>query len=232
MTHKEVRADLCDYLEGDLPLPRRALVDAHLDSCPPCATHLRTLRGTIDALHALDAPEPEPGLAERVLARIEAGEGQPGALVRLLDRIPWPVRARLGTPAVLLVAAAVLFLWLRPASEEPAATLGLHPQQRLDPAKPIGASVPPDPESSANSSGPAAARQRLERALRDPTSVLRATEALGPNERDAWFVGLVRGSSSEAEREALARALRALPDPRGAVVAAALERLGGAGEGR
>ncbi len=38
MTHAEVRARLGDYIEGDLPLARRALVDAHLEACADCAT--------------------------------------------------------------------------------------------------------------------------------------------------------------------------------------------------
>ena len=63
MKHAEVRERLGPYLEGELPLQQRALVDAHLDSCEPCAEELRELRGTIELLHRLPDEAPPSGLA-------------------------------------------------------------------------------------------------------------------------------------------------------------------------
>jgi anti-sigma factor RsiW len=226
MTHGEVRVQLGDYVEGDLPLARRALVDAHLDACDECAAILGQLRRTVDALHSLGAPEPPPGIAAAVLARIAAGEGQPGALARLAARIPWNVRTRLSTPAVVLVAAAVLFLWLRPASEQgrPGAAL---PSARttLKEGRPLGASVPPDPIPAEAVAGPIVPSEALARALQDPAAILRATETLGAEAQQAWLAALLQQAGSRSEVLALAQALRALPDPRSAALAEGVERL-------
>ena len=102
MKHGEVRDRLGPYLEGDLPLQQRALVDAHLDACASCAEELKELRGTIGLLHSLPELEPPPGLARSVIARIQAGEGQPTHWVRVLDGLDGLLRSR----SLALVAAA------------------------------------------------------------------------------------------------------------------------------
>lgn len=233
MTHGEVRAEIGDYLEGDLPLDRRALLDAHLDDCPECASHLSSLRAAVEALRSLEDPEPPPGLAEAVLARIEAGEGRPGALATLLYRIPWAVRTRLATPALVLVSAAVLFLWLRPATTPsiapaPLPSLG----QVLDGGKPIGASAASEVADEEPPAGPLVPPEALDEALRDPASVLRATEALGAAEREAWLAGLAQQAGSRERTLAVAHALRTLSDPRAAMLADAFLRLAGVAESR
>jgi hypothetical protein len=94
MKHAEVRDRLGPYLEGDLPLQQRALVDAHLDGCPSCAEELKELRGTIGLLRSLPEIEPPTGFARSVVARIEDGEGQPTFWIRLLDALDMLLRSR------------------------------------------------------------------------------------------------------------------------------------------
>ena len=53
MRHEEVRSWLGAYLEGDLGLGQRALVDAHLDSCGACAQELLDLRSMVSVLRSL-----------------------------------------------------------------------------------------------------------------------------------------------------------------------------------
>lgn len=101
MKHAEVRDRLGPYLEGDLPLQQRALVDAHLDACTSCAEELRELRGTIGLLRSLPEVESPSGLATRVMARVRAGEAQPTLRVRLLDELDLLLRSR----ALVLTAA-------------------------------------------------------------------------------------------------------------------------------
>jgi anti-sigma factor RsiW len=103
MKHAHVRDRLGPYLEGDLPLQQRALVDAHLDACESCAAELKELRGTIALLRSLPELEPPKGLAGRVMARIQAGEAQPSRWVRLVDGFDLLLRPR---PLVVLVAAS------------------------------------------------------------------------------------------------------------------------------
>jgi len=103
MKHAHVRDRLGPYLEGDLPLQQRALVDAHLDVCPSCATELKELRGTIALLRSLPEVEPPQGLAGRVMARIEAGEAESSLWVRFVDRFDSLLRP---VPLLALVAAS------------------------------------------------------------------------------------------------------------------------------
>ena len=228
MTHGEVRAELGDYLDGDLPVARRALVDAHLDACTDCASHLHELRAALDALHSLGDPEPPPGLADAVLARIAAGEGRPGVLARLLGGMPWDLRSRLATPALVLVSAAILVLWLRPAFGPLAPSATLPSLERaLGSAKVLGASAAPDAASEEPSAGPIVPPQALDEALRDPASVLRATEALSVAEQEAWLAGLAQQAGSRERALAVAHALRGLSDPRAAALADAFLRLAG-----
>ncbi len=64
MNHAESHSHMADYLEGDLDLTKRALLDAHLDSCEPCSREFAEMRGTITLLRGLPDPEPPPFLAE------------------------------------------------------------------------------------------------------------------------------------------------------------------------
>jgi anti-sigma factor RsiW len=45
--HSDVQDHMADYLEGDLPLERRALFDAHLDDCEACLSEIREVQRTI-----------------------------------------------------------------------------------------------------------------------------------------------------------------------------------------
>jgi len=83
VNHADVQRQMADYLEGDLPLPRRALFDAHLDACPECRHEVDAVRRTVALLRELPDPEPPPALAADVMRRIRAGEG----------RAPWYLRA-------------------------------------------------------------------------------------------------------------------------------------------
>lgn len=233
MTHAEVRAGLGDYLEGDLPLDRRALIDAHLDACPACAAHLATLRATVDALRALEDPEPPPGLAAAVLARIEAGEGRPSALARWLDLLPQALRTRIATPVLVLASAALVALWLRPGLP-PTAPAPARPtlEEALGGRRLVGASSAPDAAADERPAGPRVPPDALDEALRDPESVVRATESLDEADRDAWLAGLAQQAGSRERTLAVAQALRGLRDPRGAVLADAFLRLAGAGGDR
>jgi len=76
MNHPEVRRRMGEYLQGELGLAQRALFDAHLDACPTCSGELQTLRRTVELLRDLPTPEVPAHLVDRVIARIEDGEGR------------------------------------------------------------------------------------------------------------------------------------------------------------
>lgn len=118
MNHAEVRARLIDYMEGDLALSKRALVDGHLDQCATCAQELADLRRAVELLRSLPEPEPPAELVPTLMDRIAAGEGRPGLLQRLrLAPLPGSERsARWSTPMTVLAAAAAgaLAVWVAP----------------------------------------------------------------------------------------------------------------------
>lgn len=149
MNHTEVRARLIGYLEGDLGLSERALVDAHLDGCEGCAGELAGLRMSVDLVRGLPDPEPPQDLVASVMARVRAGEGRPGWWAPL-RRMPAAHASRPGRvwfPAAAAAAAAGLALWV---AGPDLASLGSSPEARpqsvaVRPAPP-GASLPLRPD--------------------------------------------------------------------------------------
>lgn len=110
MNHSDVQTRMADYLDGELALDERALVDAHMDACESCAGDLSELHATIALLRSLPTPEPPPDLADNVIARIRAGEDG-SAWQEFLDTVAaWLTPARLVIPATALAAAAGVLL--------------------------------------------------------------------------------------------------------------------------
>lgn len=103
MNHSDVRNHMADYLEGDLPIERRALFDAHLDECAECSEEIAEMRGTIALLRGLPDPEPPAGLADDVIRRIRMGEARGGFLDRLSE-----IAAALFEPKVLAPLSAAM----------------------------------------------------------------------------------------------------------------------------
>jgi anti-sigma factor RsiW len=63
---REVRAQMSDYLDGDLDPQAAAGVERHARWCPNCRRMLRNLRRTVVGLGALrDVPIPGEGSPER-----------------------------------------------------------------------------------------------------------------------------------------------------------------------
>lgn len=109
MTHSEVRNQMPDYLEGDLPLDRRALFDAHLDECSECAREIAEMRWTIGALRTLPEPEAPGQMVDDVMRRIRLGEGQTTLLDRLSALGSALLSPRILAPiSVAAIAAGVL----------------------------------------------------------------------------------------------------------------------------
>lgn len=62
---REVRAQMSDYLDGDLELPVASKIERHARWCPNCRRMLTNLKRTLSGLHALgDQPFPADPPAE------------------------------------------------------------------------------------------------------------------------------------------------------------------------
>jgi anti-sigma factor RsiW len=114
MTHDHVGARLSEYLEGELPLRQRALVDAHLDACLACRDALLDLRAAIDVLHDLGDAEPRGRIADAVMARIRAGETAPTLWSRLVEALESLTEPRIVRPVALAAVGAVVLVAARP----------------------------------------------------------------------------------------------------------------------
>ena len=108
MNHSDIQSRMASYLDGELSLEKRALFDAHLDSCDACSAELMEMRETIRLLRNLPSPEPPPDLVAHVMQRIEEGEGQPSWLGQLADRLHTIFVPRFAIPATAAAAALTL----------------------------------------------------------------------------------------------------------------------------
>jgi hypothetical protein len=174
--HAEVQSQLADYLEGDLPLTKRARIDAHFDICESCSNDLAELRQTISLVRGLPTPEPPADLVESVMARVRAGEGR----VRLWDRISAKL-GELSSPIFVVPAGAVavalvtlvisgdlvgVFEPAQLVETEFAASLPAGPGGPADPARPPGEQVRPGAPGLASARTAVAGVERRARAQR------------------------------------------------------------------
>jgi negative regulator of sigma E activity len=163
MNHDELCERLSAYLEADLEASERARIEEHLRECPACRREYRELRHTVDLLRGLPAPDPPLDLADRVIARLRAGEGRTGLVARCQARVARIAETPWSTPvAAVAVALGVLGIlrgvdvslefpgWDRPESR-PQLEIAEETPPQQPPARPVratrrmGASAEPSP---------------------------------------------------------------------------------------
>ena len=144
MNHADVQDRLGPYLEGELVLQQRALVDAHLDACEACAEELRELRAMVDLLQGLPDVSPPAGLADRVLARVRAGEANATLLGRALGAVDAMLRPGVWTPVLAGALGAVAIVVL---------------QQKTQPVAPVRSTLVVAPTPVAQVPAPPAVRR-------------------------------------------------------------------------
>lgn len=67
MSCRELVELLTDYLEGALPAPQKARLEAHLEECPGCTEYLAQMRLTLRLSGSVAADAILPGDRERLL---------------------------------------------------------------------------------------------------------------------------------------------------------------------
>ena len=108
MNHADIKKHLADYLEGDLALEDRALVDAHLDACDPCSNEVEEMLRTLRLLRTLPEPEIPPMIAANVMRRIRAGESRPGFFQRVARAVGSVLEPTFVLPASAIAVAALV----------------------------------------------------------------------------------------------------------------------------
>jgi hypothetical protein len=108
VNHADIGKHLADYLEGELPIEERALVDAHLDDCTTCAGEVEEMLQTIRLLRTLPEPETPPMLTANVMRRIRSGESQLGFFGRIARVLGAVFEPGFVLPASAVAAAALV----------------------------------------------------------------------------------------------------------------------------
>jgi hypothetical protein len=108
VNHSDIKKHLADYLEGDLGLDKRALVDAHLDDCGECSVEVDQMQQTIGLLRTLPEPEPPPMIAANVMRRIRSGDSQLGFWGRIGRAFGGVLEPSFVLPASAIAAAALV----------------------------------------------------------------------------------------------------------------------------
>lgn len=64
---EQIEERLLDYLEGSVTAAESAEISAHVATCARCTPLVESVRGTVSAMHALEALPVPPGLTARIL---------------------------------------------------------------------------------------------------------------------------------------------------------------------
>lgn len=127
MNHSEVHSYMAEYLEGELDLTKRALLDAHLDACEGCNVEFAEMRGTIALVRGLPDPEPPPFLVETVMRRIRDGESGLGFADRVRGWAAALARPQVALPATALAVGLAMAI----GGLDPSSVPGLEDQAAL-----------------------------------------------------------------------------------------------------
>jgi hypothetical protein len=239
MTHHRLRTRLGPYLEGELSGAARRRLEAHIEGCAACREELAALGRTVALLRGLPAESPPPGLAERIVARVQ--EAPRGGLGGWLERHGSLVGAAVPLAAGLVVAVALLprlevTVRLGPGlrAPGPAATETARPAP--PPAPPLrvaGATASPLPPRAAcvdeRAATPACAGWHawmLGLAMREPSVFVAEVEGLPSEQKERWIRDLSSFAADAGAASLLATELRASGDPRAARLAPRFERVG------
>ena len=107
---------LSDYLDGELPAKERAVVEAHLASCPECAGTLSELRLVVQRSRELEDQPPAPDLWPLIESRLAARPVGLGARLAAWvrergGRVSFTLPQLAGAAAALVVVTAGA-MWL------------------------------------------------------------------------------------------------------------------------
>ncbi len=96
-------------LDQTLSPEEQALLDNHLAKCPECRVARKELQWTYSQIKTLEAVEPPPWLASKIMARIRAEAAPQASFWRRFIR-PIVMKPQLQVASILLLAATGFFL--------------------------------------------------------------------------------------------------------------------------
>lgn len=118
MNCRRVSSLISAYMDGELTGVEMLQIRRHLDDCPACTSQYESLRSTKQLLSRLPYPEPRPGLAQALCARLDSIEIP--AYQKLWHRIAVYGRQRMSpVPASCVALGAVLIFLMLHAVKGP-----------------------------------------------------------------------------------------------------------------
>jgi hypothetical protein len=144
------------YFYGELPLPERAQIQAHLLECDECRRALEDLSVIRAALAVRPDVATPPGgdwsgfmarLEARVAAEASTADGVPPATVIAMPRRGWAARYLAVAAVLVLLAMSAVLVLRRERSAEPSATVATAGRPAVDDAvvRAVSRTTAPDP---------------------------------------------------------------------------------------
>ncbi len=108
MRCEEIKNLLSDYLENDIDLKTKKLMDEHLAICANCAKELQVLKEIVSGLKEIPEVEPPPYFLEAIRARMQ----EPSALAKFLRRLFVPFYIKVPIQALTFIATVIIIMFL------------------------------------------------------------------------------------------------------------------------
>lgn len=194
MTHPEDL--LADYVDGSLSSQDRAVVEAHLASCPRCLDEAGLARGAVSALRSLPEVKAPAGLGQAAIEEAEAASSAarstPGAVVSLASR-----RYRfLAVAAAAAVVAVIVITLPRLGGTNPVAGSG------------PGATAERNQDSAFSGQGSKSLSLEIQQTDYDPTSAGKLATTAAGSTPVAESMAPIAGPSSSADAQTALSCLR------------------------
>ena len=110
MNCSEIESRLCAYRDELLPPEEKDRIEKHISTCVQCGKALADLKRTADLLRDLEAVEPPPFFAEKIMARVREDAGRKRGIRRWLFH-PLHIKAPIQAIAMILIAVSAIYVY-------------------------------------------------------------------------------------------------------------------------
>jgi hypothetical protein len=110
---RHIRTKLTAYLEDDLPLEEKTIIETHLASCAACRAALSGLKKTTGLVQKLEDVEPPPWLTRKIMTLVRE---EPEQRVGIFQRLFYPLRIKIPVQVFAALTVAVLGIYVYKAT--------------------------------------------------------------------------------------------------------------------
>jgi hypothetical protein len=105
MSCKDIEQKLPAYLEDDLSLQEKGLVEEHLASCPLCKKAMENLEKTENLIREMEDVEPPPWFTQKIMSRVRGKAQQKESIFR---KFFYPLQIKIPIQVLTTILIAVL----------------------------------------------------------------------------------------------------------------------------